>query len=86
MKKGKSTKPPPGPVKKRLGIRLNRPDDVRRLLARLINETLTGDTGTDTLRAISYAAQTLLRVFEISIIERKLDQIEQGINEIRQQN
>jgi hypothetical protein len=68
---------------KRLGIRLNKPDDVRRLLARGINQVLGDELSTDKLRAISYAAQTILKVFELVSIEGRLDRIEVLLREKR---
>ena len=62
MAKGKSRTSPPGAKKKR-GVRLNRPDDVRRLLGRLINQTMENEIETDKLRAISYACQTIFEGF-----------------------
>jgi hypothetical protein len=84
MTKRKTKAPPPGPSK-RPGVRLNRPDDVRRLLSRLINQTMADEVTTDKLRAISYACQTVLKVFELSMIEQRFAEIERGIDEIRQQ-
>jgi hypothetical protein len=76
----KKAKAPPAPPKKRRGVRINHPDDVRRLLAKLINETLVDDTKANTLRAVSYACQTLLKVFELELIEKRIDRIEEAIN------
>lgn len=64
---------------KRLGIRLNKPDDVRRLLARGINQVLGDELSTDKLRAISYAAQTILKVFELTTLETRLARIEEAL-------
>jgi hypothetical protein len=64
---------------KRVGIRLNKPDDVRRLLARGINQVLGDELSTDKLRAISYAAQTILKVFELISMEERLVKIEEAI-------
>jgi hypothetical protein len=64
---------------KRLGIRLNKPDDVRRLLARGINQVLGDELSTDKLRAISYAAQTILKVFELTTLEERLARIEEAL-------
>jgi hypothetical protein len=85
MSKEKTKTSPPTP-KKRRGVRINRPDDVRRLLSKLINKTLVDETPTDTLRAVSYACQTILKVFELCLIEKKLEQIEVKLDEIRQEN
>jgi hypothetical protein len=66
--------------KKRRGVRLNKPCDVKRLLNRCINETLYGHMETDTLRAVSYSCQCILKVFEISEIEQRLIELESTIN------
>jgi hypothetical protein len=69
---------------KRLGIRLNKPDDVRRLLARGINQVLGDTLSTDKLRAISYAAQTILKVFELTTLEERLARIEEALLRTKQ--
>jgi len=79
MKKNKNTRK--DERLKRLGIRLNKPDDVRRLLARGINQVLGDELSTDKLRAISYAAQTILKVFELTTLEERLAQIEEALNQ-----
>jgi len=76
--KKKTNIPGEGPIK-RLGFRLNRPDDVRRLLQRGINDTLGDKLSTDKLRAISYAAQTILKVFELTTLEERLARIEEAL-------
>jgi hypothetical protein len=70
----------------RPGFRFNRPDDVRRLLQRGINQTLKDELSTDKLRAISYAAQTILKVFELTVLEERLGRIEAILTERRQRN
>ena len=73
----KSTKCEKPPGRKRIGVRINHPDDVRRLLAKEINFLLRDETTTDKLRAISYACQTILKVFELLTFEDRLKQIEE---------
>lgn len=80
MKSKANKKIPPEAPKKRRGVRLNKPCDVKRLLNRCINDTLYGEMETDTLRAVSYACQTVLKVFEISEVEKKLMELEAMIN------
>jgi hypothetical protein len=80
MKSKDKVKTPPEEQIKRRGVRLNRPQDVRRLLSRCINQTLNDDMSTDKLRAISYSCQTILKVFEISEVERRLIDLEARIN------
>ena len=75
----RKTKEPPGEPKKRPCVRINRPCDVKRLLTRCINQALTDELSTDKLRAISYAAQCLLKVFELDSLEKRLDRIEETL-------
>ena len=65
--------------KKRRGVRLNKPCDVKRLLNRCINETLAGKMQTDALRAVSYSCQCIIKIFEISEIEQRLMELEAKI-------
>lgn len=76
MKSSGKTKTPPGGRKKRRGIRLNRPCDVKRLLNRSINEVLNGEMDTDTLRAVSYSCQIILKIYEILDIEKRFMELE----------
>lgn len=64
------------PTRKNPKVRINKPHDVKRLLTRGINDTLVDDMTTDKLRAISYACQTILKVFEIVNMEERLQRIE----------
>lgn len=82
----RKTKSPPSTSKKWVDVRLNSPDHVRRLLTKLINMTMNKAIKEDRLRAVTYSTQTILKAFEITIIERKLEKIWQGIDEIRQNN
>ena len=77
MSTKKTTDTPGDNPIRRAGIRLNKPDDVRRLLSRGINQVLGDELSTDKLRAISYSAQTILKVFELVSIEERLDRIEE---------
>ena len=80
MQAKKKGKTPTDERIKRVGIRLNKPDDVRRLLARGINQVLGDELSTDKLRAISYAAQTILKVFELTLLEQRLTRIEEALS------
>jgi hypothetical protein len=82
----RKTKSPPPTSKKWVDVRLNSPDHVRRLLTKLINMTMNNAIKEDRLRAVTYSCQTILKVFELTIIEKKLEKIVQGIDEIRQNN
>jgi len=66
-------------VKRRVGIRLERPNDVRRLLQRLINQTMAGETSTDVLRAVSYACQCILKTWELTTLEERMMRIEEAL-------
>ena len=82
MKKGKTETPPPGD-KKRPRVHLKRPDDVRRLLSRLINQTMTNEFETEKLRAISYSCQVVLKCFEIDLVQQPIAEIRRDIEELR---
>ena len=58
------------------GVRLNRPQDVRRLLSRLVNETIQGKRDNDTLRACTYACTAILKCFEVGEMEERLTKLE----------
>jgi len=75
--KGNEHGPPEG--KQRRGLRLNDAIDVKRLLNRCINETLWNKMTTDKLRAVSYACQTVLKVFELTTLEQRLARIEEAL-------
>ena len=51
--------------------------DIRRLLNRCINENLQGTMDNDQLRAITYATQSMSKIFELLSIERRLDRLGQ---------
>jgi hypothetical protein len=61
----------------RTKIHLKRLPDIRRLLNRCINENLQGTMDNDKLRAITYATQSMAKVFELLDVERRLDRLEQ---------
>ena len=58
------------------GVRLNKPQDVRRLLSRLINEALRKEIDTDLLRAVTYACTNILKSFEAGELEERLTKVE----------
>ena len=82
----RKTKSPPPASKNWVDVRITSPDHVRRLLTKLINMTMSNAIKEDRLRAVTYSCQTILKVFELTIVEKQLEKIEQGIDEIRQQN
>lgn len=79
MKKTKKPQTPPTSKKKRPKVRIDKPYDVKRLLNKEINALLIDETTTDKLRAITYAAQTILKVFEIVLMEERLGRIEKRL-------
>ena len=80
MNKEKAEMSPEGGLKKRPKVRIDKPWDVKRLLNKEINSLLVNETTTDKLRAISYACQTILKVFELVSIEERLNRIEELLN------
>ncbi len=62
------------------GILLRRPEDVRRLLSRIINQTVHAEIDTDICRAVSYSCNILLRAMETTEIEQRLSALEEKIN------
>jgi len=66
-------------IKRRRGINLSKPSDIRRLLGRLINQLLTGEIDNNTLRAVSYSCSILLSVMETTDIEKRLESLEEKI-------
>lgn len=73
--KSKEKKTPP-PTRNK--INLKRLPDIRRLLNRCINENLQGSMDNDQLRAITYATQSMAKVFELMDLEMRLDRMERG--------
>jgi len=61
------------------GVRLNRPQDVRRLLSRLVNQTISGNMETDSLRAITYACSMILKSLETGELSERLKVIEEQL-------
>ena len=61
------------------GVRLRRPEDVRRFLSRVINQTVNGEIETDICRATTYACNVLLKSMEVSDLEQRLSKLEESI-------
>lgn len=72
MKSNNNDKPP-------RGVRLNKPQDVRRLLSRLINQAINGEINTDLLRAVTYAAAMILKSIETGELSERLTKIEEKL-------
>ena len=81
MKQGLTETPPQG-AKKR-GVRIIRPEDVRRLLSRLINQNLRNEVDNAQLKAIAYTCQVLIKIFEMDLVEQRFLDMEGEIDEIR---
>jgi hypothetical protein len=58
------------------GVRLNKPQDVRRLLSRLINQAMRGEIDVDLLRAVTYASSMILKSLEVGELSDRLGEIE----------
>jgi len=61
------------------GVRLNKPQDVRRLLSRLINLTLKKDLDVDVLRGITYSCSMVLKSLEVGELADRLERLEQAM-------
>jgi len=59
--------------------RLNSQTDCRRFLARLINETRSGDTTPDFLRALTYSIKVLSGILSDSDLEERIAKLENQI-------
>ncbi len=70
MKSSNKAKPP-------RGVRLNKPQDIKRLLSRLINQAISGKINTDLLRAVTYAASMILKSLEVGELSERLKSIEE---------
>jgi hypothetical protein len=58
------------------GVRLNKIPDIRRLLARLINQHLAGSISTDSLRAVTYSCNTIMQTLERGDLAERLKKLE----------
>ena len=58
------------------GVRLNKPQDVRRLLSRLINQAMVGEIDLDLLRGVTYASSMVLKSLELGEFSDRLDEVE----------
>jgi hypothetical protein len=72
----------PPPSRKKRGVYLKRPDDVRRLLCKLINKCLLepeNQTNYDLLRVVSYSTTNILKCFELGELADRIKRIEERI-------
>lgn len=63
-------------------VRINRPGDLKRLLTRLINMHLRGEVTSETLRAVTYCANTIISTFPLDTFEQRLSKLEEQLNEV----
>jgi hypothetical protein len=61
-------------------VRLSKPSDCRKILARCINATLQKKLHRDDLRAVSTAVNTVLKSFEIEAQISELEKIKDKLN------
>jgi hypothetical protein len=61
-------------------IRLNNPQQVKRLLNRTINDLLQDKIGTDKARCLGYLSTVLLKAVEIEDFGKRLEELEKQIN------
>jgi hypothetical protein len=65
--------------KKKPAIRLNKPDDIRRLIARTINELKNDEMTEGKAKAIGYLCRVLLDAIETTEIDARLQKLEEKI-------
>lgn len=61
--------------RKKYGMRIVKIEDLRRLVAKIIQEIREGDIETERARAIFYGCNTLVKIFEVA----KLEEIKERI-------
>lgn len=57
-------------------IRLNRPQDVRRLLARVINELMQTPPTLDRARVIATLSNSIIKAMEVGELDERMKEIE----------
>jgi hypothetical protein len=71
----------------RRGVRLNKPQDVRRLLQRVINQLMDDREMTnDKARVIATLSNTILKSMELGELEERLTAIEEKVKERGEQH
>ncbi|MBM7702853.1 hypothetical protein [Metabacillus iocasae] len=64
-------------------VRLNKPQDVRRMLARVINELLQEEAPTiDRARVIATLSNSIIRAMEVGGMDEKMCEIEKRLGEL----
>lgn len=59
-------------------IRLNKPEDVKRLLARIVNEVRDGDITESSARCQGNLLGVLLKAFELTDLQKRVEALENG--------
>jgi len=63
-------------------IRLNKPQDVRRLLARVINELMQEPPTIDRARVISTLSNSIIKAMEAGELDERMKEIEKQLGEL----
>ncbi|MGE1118329.1 hypothetical protein [Bacillus altitudinis] len=64
-------------------VRLNKPQDVRRMLSRVINYLLTnGEMTSDKAKAINALSNTTLKSMEMGELQEEIEQLKEVIHEM----
>lgn len=64
-------------------VRLNRPQDVRRMLSRVINHLLTtGEMTSEKAKAINALSNTTLKSIEMGDLQEELEQLKEVVERI----
>lgn len=61
-------------------VNLSNPSQCRKLLSRLINDTLADELPESKLKSVTYSLNTMLRILETSDLESRLEEIERMLN------
>ena len=79
-KKRKNTPPT---AKKKRGIRLKTPSEVRKLMGRTINQVLAGELQPDIAKTVGYLSQVSLKSMEIELVQQPLAELKQDIENLK---
>lgn len=67
-------------------IRLNKPQDVRRLLARVINELMQLPPSFDRARLIATLSNSIIKAMEVGEMDERMQEIEKQLAELNKEN
>ncbi|MFC0472496.1 hypothetical protein ACFFHM_18925 [Halalkalibacter kiskunsagensis] len=66
-------------------VRLNKPQDVRRMLSRVINHLLTtGEMTNEKAKAINALSNTTLKSMEMGELQEKLEQLKEVVQKLEE--